>query len=132
MTALDEVFADVAIGAADIRAVIARRRPDRDALCEGGTDYGPLLHQLVSGELDVDRMDYLLRDSYFTGVRYGSYDRSWLASNITALVDDGVARLAVDIRALAAFEHFLLARYHMFQMVYYHPISDAYDATLRR
>ncbi len=129
---LDESFADMAIRSADICAVIVSRRPGRDSLREAGVDFGSLLHQLVSGELDVDRMDYLLRDGYFTGVRYGGYDREWLVSNVTALVDEGVARLAVDIRALATFEHFLLARYHMFQMVYYHPISDAYDATLRR
>lgn len=130
--ALDDALSDVAISAADIRAVIASRSPGRDSLREGGVDFGPLLHQLVSGELDVDRMDYLLRDSTFTGVRYGLYDRSWLTSNVAARIDQQVARLAVDIRALPAFEHFLLARYHMFQMVYYHPISDAYDATLRR
>jgi len=138
---LDEAFRDVAITAADIRAVIVQKRPGRASLVEGGVDFGPLLHQLVSGELDVDRMDYLLRDSYFTGVRYGTYDREWLVSNVSALTDGGgggsggegaIARLAVDIRALPTFEHFLLARYHMFQMVYYHPISDAYDATLRR
>lgn len=130
--ALDAAFVDLAITAADVRAVIVDKRPGRDTLVEAGVDFGPLLHQLVSGELDVDRMDYLLRDSYFTGVGYGGYDREWLVSNVTALEGDGIARLAVDIRALPTFEHFLLARYHMFQMVYYHPISDAYDATLRR
>ncbi len=129
---LDRAFVDVGITAADIRAVIVDKRPGRASLVEAGIDFGPLLHQLVSGELDVDRMDYLLRDSYFTGVRYGTYDREWLVSNVSALTDGGIARLAVDIRALPTFEHFLLARYHMFQMVYYHPISDAYDATLRR
>lgn len=135
--ALDASFRDLDISAADVRAVIVDKRPGRASLVEGGIDFGPLLHQLVSGELDVDRMDYLLRDSYFTGVRYGTYDREWLVSNVGVLIDrvatgGGIARLSVDIRALPTFEHFLLARYHMFQMVYYHPISDAYDATLRR
>ncbi len=45
---------------------------------------------------------------------------------------DKKARLAFGIKALPAFEHFLLARYHMFQMVYFHPKSDIYDAMLRR
>jgi len=129
---LNTALVDLAITAEDIRAVIVDKRPGRASLVEGGVDYGPLLHQLVSGELDVDRMDYLLRDSYFTGVRYGTYDREWLVSNVSTLTDGGIARLAVDIRALPTFEHFLLARYHMFQMVYFHPISDAYDATLTR
>ncbi len=132
---LDGAFSDagdLGIRSADVAAIITDKHPRGDVFNESGIDFGPLLHQLVSGELDVDRMDYLLRDSYFTGVRYGTYDQLWLLSNLEAIVVDGIARLAVDMRALPAFEHFLLARYHMFQMVYYHPISDAYDATLRR
>ncbi len=100
-----------------------------------GINLRPLLHALVSGELDVDRMDYLLRDSYFAGVSYGRYDLDWLMSNLLALPDETgsgpVMRLAIDLTALPAFEHFLLARYHMFQMVYFHPKSDIYDAMLR-
>jgi hypothetical protein len=139
---LDRELADVGVTAQDVAAVIADKRPARESLCASGIDFGPLLHQLVSGELDVDRMDYLLRDSYFTGVRYGTYDRDWLVSNLLLHIEPSAegqglaaasfALLAIDMRALPAFEHFLLARYHMFQMVYYHPISDAYDATLRR
>ncbi len=129
---LTRAFADIGLTSADIAAIIAEKEPQREVFRSGGVDFGALLHTLVSGELDVDRMDYLLRDSYFTGVRYGSYDRAWLVSNIGVEVSEGRALLALDQRALPAFEHFLLARYHMFQMVYYHPISDAYDATLRR
>jgi HD superfamily phosphohydrolase len=98
-----------------------------------GVDYRPVLHSLVSGELDVDRMDYLLRDSYFTGVSYGKYDLDWLLSNLLVFVDDqSKGRLALDRRAIPTFEHFLLARYHMFQMVYFHPKSDIYDAMLKQ
>lgn len=129
---LGEALSDLGITGRQVADLIALRHPRSPLFVAEGVDFGPLLHQLVSGELDVDRMDYLLRDSYFTGVRYGTYDYAWLVSNVEAIVIDGVARLAVDMRALPAFEHFLLARYHMFQMVYYHPISDAYDATLRR
>lgn len=130
--ALDQAFVDLGLTGPEVASIIEERHPRSPAFIAAGLDFGPLLHQLVSGELDVDRMDYLLRDSYFTGVRYGTYDFAWLLHNVEALAIDGVARLAVDMRALPAFEHFLLARYHMFQMVYYHPISDAYDATLRR
>jgi len=126
---LDRAFAADGLSAAQIAAIITDKHP---SIVEDGVDYGTLLHALVSGELDVDRMDYLLRDSYFAGVQYGLYDRGWLVSNVRVVVDDGIARLALDVRAVPSFEHFLLARYHMFQMVYYHPISDSYDATLRR
>ena len=105
---------------------------DDDVFRVDGKLLRSLLHAMVSGELDVDRMDYLARDSYFAGVKYGSYDLHWLMSNALAVPDGGVVRLGLDIRAVPAFEHFLLARYHMFQMVYFHPKSDIYDAMLRR
>lgn len=47
-----------------------------------GINYFPMLSQLVSSELDCDRMDYLLRDSYFCGVSYGSYDLDWMLDNL--------------------------------------------------
>ncbi|MEE2779577.1 MAG: HD domain-containing protein [Myxococcota bacterium] len=97
-----------------------------------GLDHRPALHAMVSGEMDVDRMDYLLRDSYFAGVEYGGYDQPWLASNALCVPEGDVVRLGIDVRALPAFEHFLLARYHMFQMVYFHPKSDIYDAMLKQ
>lgn len=130
---LNRAFGDQGISAADVAAVIASEPGDRaDAFVVDGIDHWPLVHAMVSGEMDVDRMDYLLRDSHYAGVRYGVYDRDWLLSH-TRVVDDGAtARLALDLRALPAFEHFLLARYHMFQMVYFHPKSDIYDAMLRR
>jgi len=127
--ALDAAFAPHGVRASEIAAIIDSAHPP---IHEEGIDFGPLMHALVSGELDVDRMDYLLRDSYFTGVQYGIYDRDWIVSNVRAVVDEGVVHLGLDVRAVPSFEHFLLARYHMFQMVYYHPISDSYDATLRR
>lgn len=126
---LDAHFAAHGIRAAEVAAIIGEKHPRIE---EEGVDFGTLLHALVSGELDVDRMDYLLRDAYFAGVQYGVYDKGWLVSNVRLVVDENVARLALDARAVPSFEHFLLARYHMFQMVYYHPISDSYDATLRR
>ncbi|MCC6620030.1 MAG: HD domain-containing protein [Deltaproteobacteria bacterium] len=127
--ALDAAFAAHGVSAREIAAIIDEAHPP---IHEDGLDFGPLMHALVSGELDVDRMDYLLRDSYFAGVQYGIYDRDWILSNVRAVDDGGVVHLGLDVRAVPSFEHFLLARYHMFQMVYYHPISDSYDATLRR
>lgn len=86
----------------------------------GGVNYFPLLHQLVSSELDCDRMDYLLRDSYFCGVSYGSYDLDWLLDNLEPAIVDGVATLGISERAVITFDDFLLSRYHMFVMVYFH------------
>lgn len=85
-----------------------------------GINYFPLLHQLVSSELDCDRMDYLLRDSYFCGVSYGGYDLDWLLDNLEVCLEDNQAFLGITERAVVTFDDFLLSRYHMFVMVYFH------------
>ncbi|PIE18020.1 MAG: phosphohydrolase [Proteobacteria bacterium] len=129
---IDARFADVGIRAAHVAAIIGDHPGEqRDAFVILGLDWWPLLHAMVSGEMDVDRMDYLRRDSYFAGVEYGSYDQSWLISNALMVQDGRSARLGIGLRALPSFEHFLLARYHMFQMVYFHQRSDVYDQMLR-
>ena len=85
-----------------------------------GINYFPLLSQLVSSELDCDRMDYLLRDSYFCGVSYGSYDLDWMLDNLEICVENNMAYLGINERAVVTFDDFLLSRYHMFIMVYFH------------
>lgn len=83
-------------------------------------NYFPVLHQLISSELDCDRMDYLLRDSYFCGVSYGKFDFDWIIDNLHVGISNGNAFLALSERALATFDDFLLSRFHMFLMVYFH------------
>jgi len=98
----------------------------------GGVDWTPLLRALVSGELDADRMDYLLRDSFYTGVNYGRFDLDWIVQNLNAAEKDGRVYLALSRSAAFAFEDFLLSRYHMFISVYYHHTPVNFDYMLRR
>jgi HD superfamily phosphohydrolase len=99
----------------------------------GGHRLRSLLAALISGEIDIDRMDYLLRDSYFTGASYGRFDHDWLISHLGYCEGEGgELDLALDGRALYAFDHFLLSRYHMFLMVYFHSKSVCYDEMLWR
>lgn len=86
----------------------------------GGINYFPLLHQLVSSEMDCDRMDYLLRDSYFCGVSYGKFDLDWIIDNLKICKEDNLAYLGISERAISTFDDFLLSRFHMFMMVYFH------------
>lgn len=80
-----------------------------------------LLHtQLLSSELDADRMDYLLRDSQNTGVRYGGYDIDRLVHSVQ-LDKDG--RLAVHEKGKHAAEDYMIARYHMYLSVYSHKVT---------
>jgi len=76
----------------------------------------PFLHQLVSGQLDVDRMDYLSRDSFFTGVAEGviSYDRILKM----LVVKDG--NLMIEEKGIYSIEKFLVARRLMYWQVYLH------------
>jgi len=93
----------------------------------GGADWAPLLRALVSGELDADRMDYLLRDSFYTGVNYGRFDLDWLVQNLHPAERDGRVELALSRSAAFAFEDFLLSRHHMFLSVYLHHTAVSFD-----
>ncbi len=93
-------------------------------------DFQPVLHQIISSELDADRMDYLKRDSLHTGVSYGEFDYDWIAGNLTAYIKNDSCYLAMQHRALYAFEDFLLSRFHMFLMVYFHYKSVVFDEML--
>lgn len=98
-----------------------------------GRDLQPLLSTLCSGEVDVDRMDYLQRDSYYSGVSYGKFDADWLLGHLGRFeADDGNVWLSIKDRALYTFDHFLLSRMHMFLMVYFHPKVVCFDHMLRR
>jgi HD superfamily phosphohydrolase len=95
------------------------------------------LGHAVSGTLDVDRCDYLLRDSHMTGVRYGIYDLDWLLRALTlghVLDQSGkqVAVLAIDGRkGLPPIEGFFLARNFMYQQVYHHKAVRAAEVLVR-
>jgi HD superfamily phosphohydrolase len=130
---LSRRFAPLGITPVDVANVITGVLPaETTPLTAGGIDYAPLLTQMVSGELDADRMDYLQRDSYHAGVDYGRFDQDWLLRNLGHHVHEGKAYLALYHRAIFAFEDFLLSRYHMFASVYYHHSSIAFDTMLSR
>lgn len=79
-----------------------------------------VLKSLISGEVDCDRMDYLLRDSYYCGVAYGQYDLDWLISSLGVAESDGRLVFTISENGVRAFEDLLLARYHMIDQVYFH------------
>jgi hypothetical protein len=97
-----------------------------------GLDYGPLLRQLVSSELDADRMDYLRRDSFFCGVAYGQFDLEWLVQNVVPVRVGSAVHLGLHARAIFSFEDFLLSRHHMFLTVYHHHTPVCFGEMLER
>ena len=76
------------------------------------------LAQLVSSQLDVDRMDYLLRDSLMTGAKYGLFDLAWVINALA--IDPEHDHIFVKRAGLYAVEEYLQARYYMFRQVYFH------------
>ncbi len=93
-----------------------------------GTYHRPFLHQLVSGQLDMDRMDYLSRDSFFTGVYEGviGYDR---IIKMLAVHDE---ELVVEEKGIYSVEKFLIARRLMYWQVYLHKTVLSAEQMLRR
>ena len=108
--------------------IIAKTHPNR------------LIVDIVSSQLDADRMDYLLRDSLMTGVEYGVYDAEWLLNAMCVGRDPGADtedrpeqawRLCLDReRGLYAAEQLILARHHMMLQVYMHRVTRGYEVML--
>ena len=87
------------------------------------------LAQIVSGELDVDKMDYLLRDSLYCGVRYGVYDLDRLLETLAPIVDPetGAVGIGVEEGGVHSAEALVLARYYMFTQVYFNVTGKALE-----
>ena len=93
-------------------------------------DFKPLaLAQLVSSQLDVDRMDYLLRDSLMTGAKYGIYDLEWIIKSIE--INEKDDHLYISAPGIYAVEDYLQARYYMYRQVYFHRTLRSAEAVLR-
>lgn len=91
--------------------------------------YSPgFVSQLVSSQLDCDRMDYLLRDSLMTGAKYGIYDLEWVLHALR--IDELDDRIYVESKGLYAVEEYLQARYYMFRQVYFHRTLRSAEAVL--
>jgi HD superfamily phosphohydrolase len=90
-----------------------------------------LLHEIVSGEVDADRMDYLLRDTRQCGVVYGIFDMERIVDSLAFYrADSGSCHLAIRRSGLAAFEDYLRARLSMYEQVYFHKTSTACQSML--
>lgn len=85
-----------------------------------------LLTQMISGQLDADRMDYLLRDAYVTGTKYGEFDLERILRTLRVRDE----KLVVKETAINTVEDYIMARYHMYWQVYFHPVCRSYEAVL--
>lgn len=90
------------------------------------------LKSFMDSELDCDKMDYLLRDSYYCGVNYGKYDLERLLSSLSVYTkhEHNIMQLAIESGGIHVFEEFVIARYFMFIQVYFHKTRRFLDRLL--
>jgi uncharacterized protein len=97
------------------------------------TAFERILSEMLTGDFfGADRIDYLLRDSYFTGLAYGSFDYRHLIQCLRILSNDGAISLGVDENGLESCYALLLARYFMHKRLYQYPSVKAYSFHLAR
>lgn len=91
------------------------------------------LYNLLDGPIDLDKMDYLERDSIHAGVPYGrNYDAARLLENFTIVERGGKPRIMLKYKGKASAEIFIFSRYVMFTQVYWHHTARAFSAMFRR
>jgi HD superfamily phosphohydrolase len=105
-----------------------RQLPEKLASLYRHTYTPAFVSQLVSSQLDCDRMDYLLRDSLMTGAKYGMYDLEWVLHALR--IDEPRDRIYVESKGLYSVEEYLQARYYMFRQVYFHRTLRSAEAVL--
>ncbi len=86
----------------------------------------PYLRHIVNGQLDVDRLDYLLRDSYYTGVWYGQFDLDRIIEQLCVVNK----KFVVKQGGYESVEQLIVARHHMYQGVYFHKTKRAFELML--
>src|SRR3990167_748094 len=92
----------------------------------------PVLADIVSSQLDADRLDYLLRDSHFCGVRYGEFDFRWMLHCMTVVNTDEGERLGITYKGVGVTEHYLMARRLLTRNIYHSQKKLALECLLVR
>lgn len=102
--------------------------PEKVAGVIAHTYPNPQVVQMISSQIDADRMDYLLRDAYFTGTKYGMFDLTRIL-RVMRPYKDGIA---FDNDGMHAVEDYVLCRFQMYQQVYFHPVSRGMEVVLTK
>ena len=119
----EKITVDILETDTEINAILSAEERDFVVEMIRGQETQNWQRDIVSSELDADKMDYLLRDAYFAGVKYGVYDLEKLIESCLIDSDKTETSLAINSKGIYALEQLLLARYHMTQQVYWHRVS---------
>jgi HD superfamily phosphohydrolase len=117
----------------DVRAALPAAALQKVEKLVRGISANPL-QGLVSGSIDLDKIDYLMRDAYFCGVPYGEVDVDRLLHSLTIVRDpvNGLLEIGVHEKGVAALESLLFAKYQMFRNVYWHHAVRAATVMYKR
>ncbi len=100
--------------------------PEEVASVIGKTYPNPQVVQMISSQIDADRMDYLLRDAYNTGTKYGMFD----LTRILRVMRPYKNGIAFQSDGMHAVEDYIVCRFQMYQQVYFHPVSRSMEVVL--
>lgn len=89
-----------------------------------------LISQLISSQIDADRMDYLLRDSYFTSISNGNYDIKRIIKSLDVVCNEDGFKICVNEKYISSIEEYIMARYYMHKEAYQHPVKVQMEAIL--
>lgn len=101
--------------------------PENVASVINHTYHNKQVVQLISSQIDCDRMDYLLRDSYYSGARYGQFDLTRILRVIRPTADG----IIFEYNGMHAVEDYIVSRFQMYMQVYFHPASRAMEVLLQ-
>ena len=128
----EEYTAKIILGNTELNSIlrtVSKKLPRDIVSIIQHTHENDILNQIVSGQLDADRMDYLLRDSYFTATSYGQFDLERILRTIRVRkTAEGRKVIVVKYTGIHSVEDYIMARYQMYWQVYYHPVARSYEA----
>ena len=128
----EEYTAKIILGNTELNSIlraVSKKMPEDIVSIIQHTYENDILNQIVSGQLDADRMDYLLRDSYFTATSYGLFDLERILRTMRVRkTSEGRKVIVVKHTGIHSVEDYIMARYQMYWQVYYHPVARSYEA----
>lgn len=127
----EEFTQKILLGETEVNAVLRKVAPDfpqkvADVIAKTYTD--KLVVSLISSQIDADRMDYLQRDAYYTGVSYGHFDME----RILRVMRPSEDQVVIKSSGMHAVEDYIMSRYQMYWQVYFHPVSRSAEVILTK
>ncbi len=115
----------------NVNAILSRVErgfPEKVAQIINKTYQDKLVISIISSQIDADRMDYLLRDAYYTGVSYGQFDMERILRVMRPTAD----QIVIKSTGMHAVEDYIMSRYQMYWQVYFHPVTRSAEVILTK